>query len=292
MDFQRVEQDNHHLVPAGISIEDLSTFTTHLKASRRILAICGAGLSASSGMATFRGAGGIWRTHSAKDLSTPEAFKRDPVLVWQFHAELRRASLAAVPNNGHTALAKLGRERGEDFLTIMLNIDGLSERAGHPLDALSVLHGSIFDIRCVNCDFEETTFQEPLVPALSATWAADRPTTLRDLPHCPDCHALLRPGVIWFGECLSDDIMDRIEHWISSEAVDLLLVVGTTAALSSITGYSNDARDTGARMAVINPDLEAVEAVGGLDNGDWWFGGDAAEVLPCLLWPALRAGDG
>lgn len=121
---QSIEHSNHPPLPAGVSPEDFDTFTMHLKSSRRIIAICGAGLSASSGMATFRGAGGIWRTHSAKDLSTPEAFERDPVLVWQFHAELRRAALAAVPNNGHKALAQLAREKGEDFLTIMLNIDG------------------------------------------------------------------------------------------------------------------------------------------------------------------------
>lgn len=109
--------------------------------------------------------------------------------------------------------------------------------------------------------------------------------TLRDLPRCPSCSSFLRPGVIWFGECLSDDIMNRIEAWISEDNVDLLLVIGTTAALSSITGYSNDARDMGARMAVFNPDAEAVEAVGGLDSGDWWFSGDAAEILPSLLQP-------
>jgi NAD-dependent deacetylase sirtuin 5 len=86
--------------------------------------------------------------------------------------------------------------------------------------------------------------------------------------------------------------MDRIETWIAEDDVDLLLVIGTTAALSSITGYSNDARNMGARMAVINPDIEAVEAVGGLDEGDWWFGGDAAEMLPALLAaPAVRPQD-
>ena len=111
-------------LPVGVSAEDFDKFTAHLQSSRRILAICGAGLSASSGIATFRGAGGVWRTHSAKDLSTPEAFAQDPVLVWQFHAELRRASLTALPNDGHRALAKLAQEKGEDFLTIMLNIDG------------------------------------------------------------------------------------------------------------------------------------------------------------------------
>lgn len=77
--------------------------------------------------------------------------------------------------------------------------------------------------------------------------------------------------------------MDRIETWIAQDVVDLLLVIGTTAALSSITGYSDDARDMGARMAVVNPDAEAVEAIGGLDYGDWLFGGDAAEILPVLL---------
>jgi NAD-dependent deacetylase sirtuin 5 len=123
------------------------------------------------------------------------------------------------------------------------------------------------------------------VPALSAAHPSDTLTTLRDLPQCPECNALLRPGVVWFGERLSESIMDHIETWIA-EGVDLLLVIGTTAALSSITGYSDDARNMGARMAVINPDAEAVEAIGGLDEGDWWFGGDAAEILPTLLLPS------
>lgn len=119
----------------------------------------------------------------------------------------------------------------------------------------------------------------------------DASTTVQDLPYCPICSSLLRPGVIWFGECLSEEVMDNIESWIAKDDVDLLLVIGTTAALSSITGYSNDARDMGARMAVINPDAEAVEAIGGLEDGDWWFGGDAATVLPALLRPQSRFGD-
>lgn len=124
MALTNIDQNVQLPLPIGVTPEDLDSFTRHIQSSRRILAICGAGLSASSGMATFRGAGGIWRTHSAKDLSTPEAFARDPVLVWQFHAELRRAALAALPNDGHKALARLALERGQDFLNIMLNIDG------------------------------------------------------------------------------------------------------------------------------------------------------------------------
>jgi hypothetical protein len=115
-------------VPAtmpGIPSSDIPSFQTHLHSSTRILALLGAGLSASSGLGTFRGAGGYWRNHRAEVLATPQAFARDPGLVWQFYAYRRHLALKAKPNPGHYALAELARQKG-DFVTLTQNVDGMS----------------------------------------------------------------------------------------------------------------------------------------------------------------------
>ena len=106
-----------------IPTKDRESFTEHLKASNRILALCGAGLSASSGLPTFRGAGGIWRNHEATSLATPEAFEADPALVWQFYSYRRHMALNAKPNPAHFALAELARKR-PNFVTLTQNVDG------------------------------------------------------------------------------------------------------------------------------------------------------------------------
>lgn len=107
----------------NVPTKDRESFTEHLKKSYRILALCGAGLSASSGLPTFRGAGGIWRNHEATSLATPEAFEADPALVWQFYSYRRHMALNATPNPAHFALAKLARKRSE-FVTLTQNVDG------------------------------------------------------------------------------------------------------------------------------------------------------------------------
>jgi NAD-dependent deacetylase sirtuin 5 len=102
---------------------DIASFTTHLQSSKRILALVGAGLSASSGLPTFRGAGGLWRTHDATSLATPDAFDADPALVWQFYSYRRHMALKAQPNRAHFALAELAR-RNPAFMTLSQNVDG------------------------------------------------------------------------------------------------------------------------------------------------------------------------
>ncbi|KAL8905296.1 MAG: hypothetical protein Q9207_002729 [Kuettlingeria erythrocarpa] len=148
--------------------KDRESFTEHLQKSYRILALCGAGLSASSGLPTFRGAGGIWRNREATDLATPEAFEANPGLVWQFYSYRRHMALNAQPNPAHYALAKLAQKRSE-FVTLTQNVDGLSQRADHPASQLHLLHGSLFDVRCTGftCDFKEENFTDPIVPALA-----------------------------------------------------------------------------------------------------------------------------
>ncbi|EFE42962.1 hypothetical protein TRV_02327 [Trichophyton verrucosum HKI 0517] len=154
---------------SGIPEADLLSFREHLKKSKRILALVGAGLSAASGLPTFRGVGGLWRSHRAPDLATPEAFGVDPGLVWQFYSYRRHMSLVAHPNRGHYALAALARKIPQ-FWTLTQNVDGLSERADHPESQLHRLHGSLFTVKCASeyCTYSrDNDFQDPLVPCLA-----------------------------------------------------------------------------------------------------------------------------
>ncbi|KAI9818833.1 MAG: hypothetical protein M1827_007654 [Pycnora praestabilis] len=165
------------MVPAA----DLESFSAYLRSSNRILALLGAGLSASSGLPTFRGAGGLWRSHDAMSLATPEAFDDNPGLVWQFYSHRRHMALQAKPNKAHLALAELAIRKG-GFLTLSQNVDGLSQRAGHPQSKLHLLHGSLFDVKCTSfyCNYtEQNNFTDPIVPALAIT-SRDRDPTPSD----------------------------------------------------------------------------------------------------------------
>ncbi|CAE6996193.1 hypothetical protein CFE70_000263 [Pyrenophora teres f. teres 0-1] len=294
--------------PGVVPLEQLQSFQEHLNKSTRILALLGAGLSASSGLPTFRGAGGMWRTHDATSLATPQAFERDPGLVWQFYSYRRHMALKAKPNPAHYALAELARKR-EEFITLSQNVDGLSPRAQHPIDKLKLLHGSLFDVKCSDffCKYvERNNYTDPIVPALAIPSDDSDPTTTSalaareldisdinvaipeldysHLPHCPACKTgLLRPGVVWFGEALPKDVMEDVDDFISEDrAVDLIMVIGTSARVYPAAGYVDQARMKGARVAVINMDPEDIPA-GGLYDGDWFFQGDAARIVPELL---------
>ncbi|KAL1870147.1 hypothetical protein Daus18300_005211 [Diaporthe australafricana] len=282
---------------ARTSIED---FQALIKSSNRILALCGAGLSAASGLPTFRGAGGLWRNHEPTSLATPEAFEEDPALVWLFYAWRRHMCLKAQPNEGHYALAELAKKK-ENFICLTQNVDGLSNRAGHPTDRLHLLHGSILDLKCFDsCQYvEKDNLSDPLCPALEAAssvnTAPDQAGKLplldpsvpvpdinvKDLPHCPSCKkALLRPGVVWFGEPLDGEMLNATDEWIDSGPVDVILVVGTAAVVYPAAGYTQKAKRKGAVVAVINPDPGACA---GLGSKDFFFQGDAAEILPKLF---------
>ncbi|KAK7741804.1 hypothetical protein SLS53_004868 [Cytospora paraplurivora] len=282
------------------SIED---FQDLVKSNNRILALCGAGLSASSGLPTFRGAGGLWRNHEPTSLATPQAFKKDPALVWLFYAWRRHMCLKAEPNKGHKALAELAK-KNENFICLTQNVDGLSIRAGHPTSQLRLLHGSILDLKCFwdRCGYiDKDNLSDPLCPALQAASSAgaapddgqpgklalldpDVPVPeidVADLPHCPQCKtSLLRPGVVWFGEALDGAMLDATDEWIDSAPIDLILVVGTAAVVYPAAGYTKMARSKGAVVAVINPDPTAGA---GLRDTDFFFQGDAAEILPRLF---------
>jgi len=286
---------------------DIAAFHRVLLKSKRILALCGAGLSAASGLPTFRGAGGLWRNHQATDLATPEAFEEDPGLVWLFYAYRRHMALNVKPNAGHRALAALADKRGAaDFLCMTQNVDGLAQRAGHPPLSLRAVHGSLFDVKCSNkrCDWiEHDNYADPFCPALAAA-AQDvepgEPFPLLDpahelaripaseLPRCPKCETgLQRPGVVWFGEHLDEGMLRGIDRWIAEDEVDIVLVVGTSAVVQPAASYVARAGGPGTCVVTVNIDAELPENVAELNPLDFAFAGDAAELLPRLLEPVI-----
>ncbi|KAK8001596.1 Sir2 family protein [Apiospora marii] len=280
---------------------NIAEFQRLLKHSDRILALCGAGLSAASGLPTFRGAGGLWRNHESTSLATPEAFEKDPALVWLFYSWRRHLALKAKPNAGHYALAELAK-RNKNFMCLTQNAY-LRARGTRP-DMLRMLHGNLFDVKCFDkkCGYiEPNNLRDPLCPSLapaSEEYPADKVMPLldpkqptpkikrEDLPQCPSCKrssktSLLRPGVVWFGEALPEGMLDEVDEWVAKDrGIDLMLVIGTSAGVYPAAGYTEKARRKGARIAVINPDRSARA---GLGCRDFFFEADAAEILPQLL---------
>ncbi|KAL1586519.1 hypothetical protein WHR41_05249 [Cladosporium halotolerans] len=309
--------------PFNTIIGKLDDFHDAIKNSKRVLALCGAGLSASSGLPTFRGAGGLWRTHESTSLATPGAFAADPGLVWQFYGYRRHMALQAQPNSAHYALAELARKM-PGFQCLTQNVDGLSQRAEHPRAQLQLLHGTLFDLICADkegCGYGRTDFSDPVTPALEIPTSGLDPTSneargeasslseavrrrsnldisdinvhlpkleSNDLPQCPRCETnLLRPGVVWFGEQLPFTVLDTIDEYLAEdEPIDLMLVIGTSAQVYPAAGYVDLARHRGARVATINMDNSDLPR-GGQDDRDWFFWGDAAKIVPHILRPVI-----
>jgi len=221
----------------------LARARTLLADARRPVVFTGAGVSAESGVPTFRGPGGLWRSFRLEELATPEAFARDPRLVWEWYAWRRGLVRACVPNAAHRAIARLtARRSGTTVVT--QNVDGLHERAAAEVAAAAgvaglpviALHGSLFATRCTRCDY-----QAP----------ADLPvdtTTVATLPRCPRCRALLRPGVVWFGETLDFAVLDPA--FAAADACDVCLVVGTSALVHPAAGVATAAARAGAVVEV------------------------------------------
>lgn len=228
-----------------------------LAAARRVVALTGAGISAESGVPTFRGAEGLWRTHRAADLATPEAFARDPALVWEFYNWRRGLISRVAPNPGHAALAELER-RVPDFTLITQNIDGLHRQAGsgHVLE----MHGNLWEVRCTRCHGLTT----------------DRRVDLGTDPRCPSCGGLLRPHVVWFGESLDPAVLSQC--FSAVRACDVMLVVGTSAVVYPAAALPAEARAAGAVVAEINLEPTPLSSV-----ADICLFGKSGEILPRLL---------
>lgn len=229
-----------------------------LAAAERVAVMTGAGISADSGVPTFRGAGGLWQGHRPEELATPEAFARDPRLVWEFYDWRRTALAECVPNPGHGALAELER-LVPVFTLITQNVDGLHRVAGssRPLE----LHGSIWDLRCVaGCGGAEDR-RAPM----------DRPLP----PRCA-CGEPLRPCVVWFGEMLPWKTFE--EAGAAAEAADVFLVVGTSGVVEPAASLARVAQAAGARVAEVNPEPSALSAI-----AEWTFRASASAALPPLV---------
>jgi NAD-dependent deacetylase len=196
----------------------------------RIVVLTGAGISAESGVPTFRDAGGLWEGHDALDVATPEGFERDPDTVLRFYDARRRALASVAPNAAHRALAHLEGAMGEDLLVVTQNVDDLHERAGSR--NLVHMHGELRRALCATCG------ERP-------DWHGD----LIDRPACPSCGArTLRPDVVWFGEMPYD--LDRIEQAVVG--CDVFVSIGTSGAVYPAAGYVALAAAFGARTVELN----------------------------------------
>ncbi len=199
---------------------------------RNIVILTGAGISAESGIDTFRASGGLWERHRIEDVATPEAFARDPDLVLRFYDMRRENIQKAEPNAAHQALARLDREWSGDLLIVTQNVDDLHERAG--AQRLIHMHGEHLSVWCTACDARHR-WTGPLI----------------NRPACPACAApALRPDIVWFGEMPYR--MDEIDRAISQ--CDLFVSIGTSGAVYPAAGYVRTARHFGARTLELNLD--------------------------------------
>jgi NAD-dependent deacetylase len=223
--------------------------------SGHVLVLTGAGVSAESGLATFRGPGGLWEGHDPVDLATPEAFENDPKTVWRFYSERREAAASASPNPGHQALATLETRLGDRFLLATQNVDGLHERAGNK--RIVRLHGSLWQLRCTRCGDE----YEDLNLAAS---------------HRCACGGRRRPGVVWFGEALPEEALERAVG--AAAAADIVFVAGTSSMVHPAAGLPEIARQAGAWTVEINPEPTALS-----DRVDERIAAASGSALPALL---------
>lgn len=258
-----------------------------LRQSKKIVALVGAGLSVSSGLPTFRGSQGLWKNYNMIDLATPDAFYVDPGLVWQFYSWRRRQAMKAQPNTGHIALASLSHNKTKEFLTITQNVDGLLIRAGHAPKNYHEIHGSLFELRCTSftCTFvDRNNFNDPLTKELGSVLDDDFTPDLspQQLPQCPVCGSLMRPGVVWFGESLLLRALDRIDCFIESQPVDVILVIGTSGTVYPANGYVERVQQRGGKVVIFNTDIDQ-DVIDGKVDGVIGFQGDAAEFLPKVL---------
>ena len=203
----------------------------------RITVLTGAGVSAASGVPTFRGPGGLWKNYSAQELATPQAFRRDPRLVWEWYNWRREIISKCQPNAAHWVLAAWSK-RYPGFRLITQNVDGLHERAG--TDVVIRYHGSIWEVLCgESCPSSPRRWTDLTVPFPEIP------------PPCPHCGGLLRPGVVWFGEGIDPEVLERASE---ATACDLFITAGTSSVVYPAASLVFEAKAGGAFTVEINPD--------------------------------------
>ena len=213
---------------------ELSIVRERLTAAQRIVVLTGAGISADSGVPTFRGTDGLWRNFRAEELATPEAFARDPRLVWEWYNWRRELIATKQPNAAHEAVAQLERQHSQ-FWLITQNVDGLHRAAGS--HKLSEIHGNIWKVRCTECRRVVDNNDVPI----------------QILPMCEGCHGLLRPHIVWFGESLAEE--DLRQSYDALRSCDMCLIIGTSGVVYPAAGFAAIAKEAGAFIADINLDV-------------------------------------
>jgi NAD-dependent deacetylase len=219
----------------------------------RVLVITGAGVSAESGIPTFRGKDGYWRKLDPIKLATPEAFARDPELVWQWYSERRHRIRNAQPNAGHEAIARLA-QRADQFLLLTQNVDDLHERAGLAKGEMVQIHGDIFVTKCSRCDFKQHDSRFSVAPATYGAASEQQEGRENGVPRCTKCNALMRPGVVWFGEPLPARETQRIENYLQRDSCGVVIVAGTTATFGYIIDWALRASHRGGELIEVNPE--------------------------------------
>jgi NAD-dependent deacetylase len=242
-----------------------------LAAADRVCVLTGAGVSAESGVPTFRGEDGLWKSYRAEDLATPQAFRRDPRMVWEWYDWRRGKIRGCAPNPGHHALAELALG-SRSVRIVTQNVDGLHEAAarevagaGDPSPALPLeVHGSIFRVKCTSCTYR-IPHRDPV-----------RWESREVLPKCPVCGALLRPDVVWFGESLDPRILSVAFE--SAREADLCLVAGTSGLVHPAASIPLATLGGGGSLVEINPTDTPLTTMATLS-----LKGASGELLPRLV---------
>ena len=250
--------------------------------SQGIVILTGAGISAESGIPTFRNADGLWAQYNPEELATPEGFRRDPMRVWEWYSLRRRAVLACSPNAGHMAVARLLLLRS-DVTLLTQNVDGLHQRALAEIEAethspalstvserrILELHGNLLRSRCCECGTYPPEGESPRLPQVDTR-------SIKGLPRCQECDALLRPDVVWFGESLLPEVLDQAFE--AARAADICIVVGTSAVVHPAASIPLATIDAGGVLIEVNTETTSLSA-----HSQWHLSGHASVILPEIL---------
>ena len=211
-----------------------------VKSSDYVIAFTGAGVSAESGVPTFRGRGGLWERFKPEELATPEAFRRNPKLVWEWYKWRMEIIYNAKPNPAHIVLAKMG-EKGLLKALITQNVDGLHQRAGSK--NVVELHGNIWRVKCISCNYKGRFDKPPdVVP-----------------PRCPNCGSLLRPDVVWFGEPLPKSAWEKAV--VEASIADVMIVVGTSGVVMPAGMLPWVTKKKGGKVIEVNIEASAITPI-------------------------------
>lgn len=237
-----------------------SEFIEVTRKARKIVILTGAGVSRESGLDTFRDAGGYWSRYNPYELASPQGFRSNPLLVWQWYQARKNRAAEAQPNPGHYAIAEMENYFPEFYLFTQ-NVDRLHKRAGSK--KIFELHGTIFEAHCFNCG----------LPYTNDFIIGD---SIETIPRCKKCNDLIRPSVVWFGESLPYDILAMAYE--KSQSCDLFFTIGTSSEVYPAADLPHQAKNTGAYVVEINPNETSFTRYSNLS-----FRENSGEILPQIL---------